>query len=73
MPLGVLLDQGAPRRAAQALRDLGVDAVHVGERAMERASDQQIVAVAALEGRCVLTFDHDFGSLLALSGAMCRP
>ena len=69
MPVGVLLDQGAPRRAVQALREAGVDAVHVGERGMARASDQEILDLARREARCVVTFDHDFGSLLAHSGA----
>jgi predicted nuclease of predicted toxin-antitoxin system len=39
--------------------------VHVGERGLGSAPDEQILQLAVAEGRIVLTCDGDFGTLLA--------
>ena len=65
----LLLDQGLPRLAAQALRDAGVDAVHAGTCNLGRASDSEILAWARQNQRIIVTLDADFHALLALSGA----
>jgi len=65
----LLLDQGIPRSAAERLRLLGWDALHVGECGLASALDQQILDTACREQRHVITLDADFHSLLALSGA----
>jgi predicted nuclease of predicted toxin-antitoxin system len=51
------------------LTDLGNDAVHLSDMAMERASDFEILEKALSEHRIMLTHDLDFGRLLAFSGA----
>ncbi len=56
----ILLDQGLPRSAADALREVGVDAVHVGDIGMAAALDEQILARAHAEERVVVTLDADF-------------
>lgn len=65
----LLVDQNLARRVATLLRDAGHDAVHVSERGMASADDEEILALAAAEGRVVLSEDTDFGALLASAGA----
>lgn len=65
----LLLDQGLPRSAAAALREVGIDAVHVGDIGMAAALDEQIIARAHAEGRVVVTLDADFHAILALTRA----
>jgi predicted nuclease of predicted toxin-antitoxin system len=65
----LLLDQGLPRSAAEALRQLGFEAVHLGAIGMAKASDQDILERARREGETVVTLDADFHALLALSGS----
>ena len=66
----LLLDQGMPRSAAEALRNAGVDAVHTAEIGLSRAEDETIIERGSVEGRAVVTLDADFHTLLALSGAV---
>jgi predicted nuclease of predicted toxin-antitoxin system len=65
----LLLDQGLPRSAVEALRQLGIEAVHAGLVGMAKASDQEILERARREGETVVTLDADFHALLALSNA----
>ena len=51
--------------AVRALRELGHDAIHLGEQGLQRLPDSKILDKAKREGRVVLTFDLDFGALLA--------
>ncbi|WP_025321934.1 DUF5615 family PIN-like protein [Deferrisoma camini] len=60
------LDQGLPRSTGRILRDLGWDAVHVGDVGLARATDSELLLVAALERRVVVTLDADFHALLAI-------
>lgn len=64
----LLVDQNLARRVATLLRDAGHDAVHVSERGMASADDEEILALATAEGRVVLSEDTDFGALLARAG-----
>ena len=66
----LLLDQGCPRSAAVLLRDLGVDALYVGEIGMAASADSVILLRALEEGRVVVTLDADFHALLALNEAI---
>ncbi|MEB4591979.1 DUF5615 family PIN-like protein [Candidatus Thiothrix sp. Deng01] len=66
----LLLDQGLPRSAAGLLRQVGIDAIHVGEIGMAAAKDVDILHHASKEGRAVVTLDADFHALLAMSSAV---
>lgn len=63
------LDQGLPRSAVYHLRAAGVDAVHVGERALATAPDSVILDIARQEQLIVVTLDADFHALLVFSRA----
>jgi predicted nuclease of predicted toxin-antitoxin system len=65
----LLVDQNLAQRVAQLLRDAGHDAVHVAERGMQSADDDEILRLALHEERIVISEDTDFGALLAHSGA----
>ncbi|MGD0776972.1 MAG: DUF5615 family PIN-like protein [Candidatus Solibacter sp.] len=65
----ILLDQGLPAAAAELLRMRGWDAVHVREIAMRDATDGEILARAAADGRICVTLDKDFHEALARSQA----
>ena len=65
----LLLDQGLPRSAADSLRQLGIDAIHVGEIGYSSAEDAEILKKARKEGRTIITLDAGFHTLLAFSGA----
>jgi predicted nuclease of predicted toxin-antitoxin system len=62
----LLLDQGAPRSAADLLRSVGFDAVHTGEIGMSEANDEEILGRALEENRVIVTLDADFHTHLAL-------
>jgi predicted nuclease of predicted toxin-antitoxin system len=64
-----LIDQNLAAQVASLLRDAGHDVVHVSERGLQRADDEQIVELAATESRVVISEDTDFGALLGRSGA----
>jgi predicted nuclease of predicted toxin-antitoxin system len=67
-----LADAGISPKTVEFLNQLGHEAVHVRTLGLQRASDAQIVERARADGSIVLTFDLDFGDLLAL-GVMDRP
>lgn len=67
-----LADAGISPKTIAFLRQQGHDAIHVRELDMQRASDREIVERARSEDRVVLTFDLDFGEILAL-GVHDRP
>jgi predicted nuclease of predicted toxin-antitoxin system len=67
--LSILLDEGLPWRAAQWLRDHGVDALHTRELGLASATDAKILMRASLEHRTCVTLDHDFHAILAETGA----
>ena len=66
----LLLDQGLPRSSASLLRQLGYDAIHVGEIGFATAEDREILKHALQDQLIVVTLDADFHALLALSGAV---
>jgi predicted nuclease of predicted toxin-antitoxin system len=66
----LLLDMGLARRAAEHLRAVGFDAVHLSERGLQRLPDEAILALAREEERVVVTLDADFSALLAVAGAL---
>ena len=56
---------GVSMGTVRALRDLGYDAVHLRDEGFHCLPDLEILAKAVAEERVVLTFDLDFGDLLA--------
>lgn len=66
----LLLDQGLPLSAAALLRDVGIDAIHVGEIGMAEAEDVDIIQKARGEERVVATLDADFHALPAIDDAI---
>ena len=56
---------GVSITTVETLRAADHDAVHLREEGLVRLPDPEIVAKAARECRIVLTFDLDFGDILA--------
>ena len=63
-----LADMGVAIRVVEWLRDEGYDARHLREEELQRLPDDQIFRKAVAENRVVLTFDLDFGEIVASSG-----
>lgn len=62
-----LADMGLSQSTVKWLREQGHDAVHVRERQMHCAADEEIVGMARTEARIVLTCDLDFGDIMAVN------
>ena len=62
-----LADMGVSLTTVAALRAAGHDAVHLRDEGLIRLPDPDIVAKALAESRIVLTFDLDFGDILAIA------
>jgi predicted nuclease of predicted toxin-antitoxin system len=60
-----LADMGVSLTTVEALRAADHDAIHLRDEGLIRLPDPEIAAKAAAEGRIVLTFDLDFGDILA--------
>jgi len=63
-----LADMGVSHRVVSWLRNEGHDALHVREENLLRLPNGLIFEKAYLEKRILLTFDLDFGEIVALSG-----
>ncbi len=62
-----LADMGVSPLTVEVLRQQGYDAVHLSLQGLERLPDSDILEKAKRENRVVITFDLDFGELLAAS------
>jgi predicted nuclease of predicted toxin-antitoxin system len=56
---------GMSPKVAEWLRNGGHDAVHLRDEQLHRMADLDIFAKAGAEGRMILTFDLDFGEIVA--------
>jgi predicted nuclease of predicted toxin-antitoxin system len=56
---------GVSPKVAEWLRQDGHDAVHLRDEQLQRMADPDIFAKAGAEGRVLLTFDLDFGEIVA--------
>jgi predicted nuclease of predicted toxin-antitoxin system len=65
----LLLARGLPRWPAKRLVDLGSDMLHVADVGMAPSSDSHALDFARRERRGCVTFDADFPTQLAVSGA----
>jgi predicted nuclease of predicted toxin-antitoxin system len=67
-----LADMGVSRSSAEELRHREHDVIHLSEEGLHRLPDDEILRLAQREHRVILTFDLDFGDLLA-AGAFSLP
>jgi predicted nuclease of predicted toxin-antitoxin system len=58
----LLANENIPRLAVEALRVAGHDVAWIAERSPSVA-DEDVLALAVMESRVLLTFDKDFGEL----------
>jgi predicted nuclease of predicted toxin-antitoxin system len=65
-----LADMGIALRIVAWPRKNGHDVVHLREEGLHRLSDREIFRKAISENRIILTFDLDFGEIVALSRGM---
>jgi predicted nuclease of predicted toxin-antitoxin system len=63
-----LADMGVDIRVVNWLRQRGHDAKHLRDEGLHRIPNGEIFAKAISENRVILTFDLDFGEIVALSG-----
>ena len=61
-----LIDNALSQTVAIALREAGHDVVHVRERNLQTASDNDLLELARDEDRILVSADTDFGTILAL-------
>ena len=62
-----LADMGISLRTVEWLRQLGYDVLHLRDRGLQKLPDDEILALALVEQRIILTIDLDFAQLLAIS------
>jgi predicted nuclease of predicted toxin-antitoxin system len=62
-----LADMGVSLRVVEWLRIRGDDVVHLREQGLQRLPNGDIFEKATVEDRVVLTFDLDFGEIVASS------
>jgi len=67
-----LADAGISPRTVEFLQQLGHDAVHVRALGLEHATDLAIVERSLTDANVIITFDLDFGDILAL-GVLAKP
>ena len=62
-----LADAGIAQRIVEWLRARAHDAIHLREQGLQRLPDREVFAKASAERRVILTFDLDYGEIVALS------
>lgn len=67
-----LADAGISPKTVEFLKQLGHEAIHVRTLKLQRAPDRELVQRARADDSVVVTFDLDFGDILAL-GVMDKP
>jgi predicted nuclease of predicted toxin-antitoxin system len=68
-----LADAGISPKTVDFLNRLGHEAIHVRTMGLERSSDRAPIERAQADGRAMVTFDLDFGDILALGPAPEAP
>jgi predicted nuclease of predicted toxin-antitoxin system len=67
-----LADAGISPRTVEFLKQLGHEATHVRTLGLQRARDAELIDRSRADSSVVLTFDLDFGDILAL-GVLDKP
>ena len=67
--MNFLADVNVSRHVVEHLRSQGHSVVRVPETMDPRSPDQAIISEARRRGAIVISFDQDFGAILAVSGA----
>lgn len=67
-----LADAGISPKTVEFLNQLGHETVHARTLGLERVTDRQLVEYALAHSSVILTFDLDFGDVLAL-GVLDKP
>jgi predicted nuclease of predicted toxin-antitoxin system len=62
-----LLDMGVSNSCAKWLANFGHECVHLRNLNLHKLPDDEIIELAKIEGRIILTCDLDFGTLMAAS------
>jgi len=68
-----LADMGVDARVVQWLKERGHDALHLRDEGLHRLPNGEIFNKAAREHRVLLTFDLDFGEIVALTKGRTVP
>ena len=63
----ILADMGVDVRVVHWLRQQGYDAIHLRDEGLHRMANGEIFAKAIIENRTIITFDLDFGEIVALA------
>lgn len=63
----LLCDMGVSMKVAQWLTDQGHACTHLRDEGHQRLRDEEVFSKAAAEDRIILTFDLDFGEILAVA------
>ncbi|WP_169983934.1 DUF5615 family PIN-like protein [Microbispora sp. H10836] len=67
--MNFLVDENLSPRVAELLAKAGHDVVHVRDLQATSAPDSTVMALAAADGRVIISADTDFGALLAYARA----
>ena len=67
-----LADAGVSPKTVEFLKQLGHEAIHVRTLGLQQATDSELVDRARADSSVVVTFDLDFGDLLAV-GVLDKP
>jgi predicted nuclease of predicted toxin-antitoxin system len=63
-----LCDMGVSRKVTAWLQSQGHECLHLGEEGFARLPNGEIFLKAIAEDRIILTFDLDFGEIVAMAG-----
>ena len=65
-----LLDQGLPRSTVAHLQTKAIEAEHVGDLGLARASDETILTESRNRGAVVVTLDSDFHETISMENSV---